>query len=295
MIAINVLSKTEAKKVVMDDAEVKGIAIKSPGSINPLYFFRLARLAKRCNVLHIQGGFGGLKGLLGINNALFLFVVKFPAGPKIIISLDKKSVFDYPFLLFGDYIIRKGLPAQELKSLYLKAFVDGGAGHPDSIYRLPLQRERIGWLKKNSTGKALEVGCATGYIINYVGGGTGIDLDELRLGIARKKYPKRAFVYGDAAKMPFKDKEFDTVLVPEILEHVPFKIARKIVKECERVGKKLLITVPNADKKNYDKSLVENPEHKWLPTMQRMTELLGENIKVEYSKKNDFMFVTKLA
>jgi hypothetical protein len=291
---INILSNKKIEKFNIKNAIIRNIIIKHPKSINPIYFFKLARFAKRCNVLHIHNRFGGLKGGLGINTSLFLFIVKFPAGPKIVVSLDKKSFFDYPYLLFCDRILRKKTPKDEIKKIYLKAFIDGGAGHPDSIYNLPLQRERLKWLKKNKFGEALEVGCATGYIINYVGGGTGLDVDKLRLGIARKNYPKCRFIYANATKMPFRNKEFDTVLVPEILEHVPFNVAKKIVKECERVGKKLLVTVPNADKKNYDKNLVENPEHKWLPTKQRTFQLLGRNIRIEYSKKKDFMFITKL-
>lgn len=278
--------------------EVKqhSIIIKNPSSFSPLYYFKMARFAKKCNALHVilsGDNFGFLKGIFGLYYAMFIFLVKFPSGPAIVTTFRNKSFFYYPFNLFSDFVIRKKPTSEELDGIYLRAFLLSGAGHPDSIYRIPIQKERIDWLKKNVTGNILEIGCATGYILNYCGGGTGLDIDKYRIEIAQKKYPKSRFIAGDATKMPFKNKEFDTTLIPEILEHVPYEVAAKIIRECERVGKRLLVTVPNAGKKNYDKDLVENPEHLWLPTKEKMQKIMGKEIKVYTSSKEDFMFIVK--
>lgn len=140
----------------------------------------------------------------------------------------------------------------------------------------------------------MEVGCATGYILNYLGGGTGIDIDRHRIEFARKKHPNSTFLVQDAAKTTFKSKDFDTIIIPDILEHVPYETVPKIIKECKRIGKKILITVPNAGKNNCDKNLIENPEHLWFPTKKIIRKILGNKAIIEFSRNKDFIFVTKI-
>jgi len=58
------------------------------------------------------------------------------------------------------------------------------------------------------------------------------------------KYDVENFVQADAHHLPFKDKEFDTAVLGEILEHVDDPI--QVLKEAKRVAKKkIIITVPN--------------------------------------------------
>ncbi len=301
VINLNVLAEkeqyiSELPKSKNREVKQRNIVVKNPSSFNPFYFFKMARFAKKCNVLHIilsGDNFGFMKGFFGIYYLMLIFLIKFPSGPSIVTTFRKKSFFYYPFNLFSDFRIKRKATQNELDSIYVRAFLMKGAGHPDSIYKIPIQKERIEWLKKNSYGSILEIGCATGYILNYCGGGTGLDIDKYRIEIAQKKHPKSRFIAGNATKMPFRNKEFDNVLIPETLEHVPMEMAAKIIRESERVGKRLLITVPNAGKKNYDKDLVENPEHLWFPTKEKMQKMLGKNTRIETSSNEDFLFVVK--
>jgi len=144
-----------------------------------------------------------------------------------------------------------------VKRYYIKLF---RANVNEDFYNKPHQRKRLQWLKENSKGRILEVGCSTGYTLDYVDGHVGIDIDKARLGRARKLRPHLTFQYADACNLPFKDKEFDTVLVPEVLEHVPYEKAKEIVREATRVGKQVLITIPRQEK------YLRNPEHLWIPT-----------------------------
>jgi ubiquinone/menaquinone biosynthesis C-methylase UbiE len=50
------------------------------------------------------------------------------------------------------------------------------------------------------------------------------------------------FVRANAESLPFKDKEFDTAILCEILEHVENPI--KALQEAKRVANKVIITVP---------------------------------------------------
>jgi len=54
----------------------------------------------------------------------------------------------------------------------------------------------------------------------------------------------RPAVFGDAAKMPFKDKAFDFVIASHILEHMSDPV--EFLKELARVGKAGYIETPNA-------------------------------------------------
>lgn len=260
--------------------------------INVVKLFFSIRKIKHCNVLYLildenfKKKFSIL--LYPFLNTLFRFIIKFPHGPSIVIEDKAKTGFLRP--IADIYKTDSGNIVDTLK----KAYMLNKCGHPEWIYNARIQKERIDWLKRNCNGKVLEVGCANGFILNYVGGGAGIDINELRLEYARERYKNSTFILGDAAKMPFSDKEYDTVIIPDILEHVEYDYARLIIKECCRVGKKLLITVPNAGKKNYNKNLVENPEHKWYPTKDKMIELAGsKDIKIDFSKRKDFIFIKK--
>ena len=299
-----------------EDISIKDVnKSRIKNSLNPFYCFSLIRKVKQCNILHYYYSKRSISS--NLFNILFPFLVKFPHGPAVIIlvsntiatklRLSDEILFKSASIIevFSEEskktLIDQGIKEEKISVLdkelsnieadHKKAFFLNECGHPSWIYQQKNQRERIDWLKNNSSGKKLEIGCATGYIINHVGGGVGVDLDNNRLEYARSKYPNSSFILADATKMNFKDNEFDTVLIPEILEHVPFQKAKEIVKECKRIGKKLLITIPNASKPNYDKNLVENPEHLWLPTKEKVFELFGENIKIDYTKNKDFMLI----
>ncbi len=179
------------------------------------------------------------------------------------------------------------LIAARLVEIYMEVF----SAHPDTLYASERQKERLDWLKKSLSGNALEVGCATGYVADYAGANVGLDLNVYRLRLAKKRYCEKDFILSNAMYLPFKEKAFNTVLIPEILEHLPLEFAEKIVLEAKRVGEKILVTLPNAEKVNYDRSLVEAPEHVWFPTKELIQKLI-KDCKIGYTRENDFMLVS---
>jgi glycosyltransferase involved in cell wall biosynthesis len=174
---------------------------------------------------------------------------------------------------------------------HIETYLEVFSAHPDSLYMSPRQKERLEWLRTNRSGCALEIGCATGYVADYAGAHVGLDLNIYRLRLAKKRYHDKDFVLANAMYLPFTDKAFETVLIPEILEHLPPDLAGKIVIEARRAGAKLLVTLPNADKVGYDKELVEAPEHVWLPKKE-LVERMIKGSKIGYSREEDFMLVT---
>jgi len=180
--------------------------------------------------------------------------------------------------------------ASETANLYLELV----SAHPEDLYVEEHQRERIDWLKSNVAGRVLEIGSATGFVTNYVGASSGVDIRRDRTLLASRKYPHVDFIECNASFLPFSDCSFDTVLLPEILEHVQFEIAQLILREAYRVSKSsILITLPNASRPGWsDDSAIggKNPEHMWAPTHALVTRKLLDGYDFEISPSNESLF-----
>lgn len=125
---------------------------------------------------------------------------------------------------------------------YLKAASSLGWGERSAN----LDRERITLLKEFVKGeKVLDVGCGYGFYVDFLTNlgfnSYGVDfVKEFIQNAAENK--KGKFVLGSAEKLPFKDKQFDTVILFNILEHGDDK---KILQEAKRVAaKRIIVIVP---------------------------------------------------
>jgi ubiquinone/menaquinone biosynthesis C-methylase UbiE len=152
---------------------------------------------------------------------------------------------------------------------------EGGVEGPTMLRTLmkPRQRERVDWLREHVTGRVLEVGCNWGYVLAYVGGDAGIDISPMNIELARVLSPDVPFQVGDATDLPFPSSSFDTVMVPEILEHLDFPVGVQIaVSEVCRVSRdQVLITVPDG---TLDTEDATNFKHAWLLDDEALEQLL---------------------
>jgi len=100
------------------------------------------------------------------------------------------------------------------------------------------QRKLVEGLEK--PGKVLDLACGTGQVAALVKEKAelvvGLDYSLPMLRVAKTKYPHLFWVRGDALKTPFRDGEFDTVLVSLGLRH--FENVEGGLKEIRRVLKK---------------------------------------------------------
>jgi SAM-dependent methyltransferase len=109
-----------------------------------------------------------------------------------------------------------------------------------------LDPERLELLNRYIVGhRILDVACGSGIYTDYLANlgcdAWGIDLVSDFIENA-KKTKKGVFIQGEADKLPFKDGEFDTVLLFDILEHGD-EIA--MLQEAKRVAsKRILVNVP---------------------------------------------------
>ena len=91
--------------------------------------------------------------------------------------------------------------------------------------------DRVGFQILHATGTICNIGCSD----DPVGfpGATQVDLDH---------YDIPNFVQSDCTSMPFGDKQFDTAVLGDVLEHVLDPEAA--VREAARIARKLVITLP---------------------------------------------------
>ncbi len=123
--------------------------------------------------------------------------------------------------------------------------------HWNSIEKLSLkEEERIKLtisLIPNDVFSILDVGCGDGRITNRLipqyGRVIGLDSSQEAL-----RHVKAEKIFGSIDLLPFSDRSFDLILCCEALEHLPFSIYPRAIRELERVATKyILISVPNAE------------------------------------------------
>lgn len=158
-------------------------------------------------------------------------------------------------------------------------------GHPDSIYNIQDQIERIKWLMRYNMKKPImEIGTACGYVLNKLDGDIGIDIRPDRLLVAKRKYPDKKFCYGNIFNLtPFYNTGINSVIISEILEHIPFEFSHHAIIHCLNVAPIAYFTLPNTTK---DINAAKNQEHKWHPTVEQVDVLMkfvNLHMKIDYN------------
>jgi 2-polyprenyl-3-methyl-5-hydroxy-6-metoxy-1,4-benzoquinol methylase len=122
---------------------------------------------------------------------------------------------------------------------YLKNSINFGWGEDSAV----LDKERCALLKQFIFGKKiLDIGCGTGVYLDFLKS-LGMDawgVDFVKEFIEKGKKKNSNLVYGKAEELPFKNNEFDTVLMFDILEHGDDE---KLLKEAKRVSKNRIIVI----------------------------------------------------
>ncbi len=119
------------------------------------------------------------------------------------------------------------------------------------------------------TKKVLDIGCGTGYGADLIASKAseviGVDISDEAINYARQHYKREniKFSVGDATHLNFlKEKEFDTVVSFEVIEHIAAYF--QYLKEIRRVLKDdgiLIISTPNKKYHSPDSEKPLNPFH----------------------------------
>lgn len=172
---------------------------------------------------------------------------------------------------------------------------EGGVEGPTQLKTLfkPHQLARMEWLKANAAGYTLEVGCSYGAVLAYMGGHVGIDIAPLNIELARVLSPDLEFHVGDALALPFTDRTFQTVAVPDTLEHLEFpEGVRLAIQEACRVSwQRVLITMPNGIKDTADATSFK---HQFLldePTLAELLQMFLPGGKTTVERTKEFVYI----
>ncbi len=108
-------------------------------------------------------------------------------------------------------------------------------------------RQLLAFIRRNSVGTLLDLGCATGnYAAALMKEGysvKGADVNQAYVAKAKERGVEAVVIDG---KVPYADKSFDTVYCFEVIEHVPDVDA--LLTEAKRLArKKVLFTTPNSE------------------------------------------------
>ena len=100
--------------------------------------------------------------------------------------------------------------------------------------RIKLERSYLAYLRlkytledlENAQGKVLDVGCGGGgfgaSILDYRGdlAVLGVDISKAAVAAAKKRYPKLKVKVGDVYKLPYRNNQFDAIVVADVFEHL---------------------------------------------------------------------------
>lgn len=165
-----------------------------------------------------------------------------------------------------------------------------GPTHLDTWLK-PHQQNRLAWLKSHCVGTVMELGTCYGYVLAYCGGQIGVDWNEKSIALAWILNPTKEFVVADIRALPFPDRHVDTVMVCDVLEHIPWEDVPKALREARRVARqKVLITVPEGERNIPDATCFK---HRWLCTPEKVQAIAEEftNEKVTIERKGGFILM----
>ena len=134
-------------------------------------------------------------------------------------------------------------------------------------------------LRKIKSGKVLDAGCGTGYLLQRLdhippSDLYGVDLAKSALQIVKYWIPEANLFLTNIMNIPFKANSFDCVICAAVLEHLDKKQSDAAVRECYRVlkpGGTGLFLVPTG--KGIGDTI--NPEHIQSFTYNGFLNLLG--------------------
>ncbi|MDO8715649.1 MAG: class I SAM-dependent methyltransferase [Dehalococcoidales bacterium] len=148
---------------------------------------------------------------------------------------------------------------------------------------------RLNWLRDNCEGRILELGTCFGFVLAYCNGHTGVDNNADNITLARILNPKLEFAVSDIRNLSFVENSFDTVMAPDVLEHVPWGDVSLVLNRLKLIARRfILITVPS-------ESGIESRsfKHQWVVTNEKIAKIrhMFPQLRVDVSQDSSFVYI----
>lgn len=137
-------------------------------------------------------------------------------------------------------------------------------------------RERYRIIADLCKGAVIELGCGPGELSRTIAerglSVVGVDKNSEKIEQARRRYPDIEFIDANILSLSLSDKSFDTVVLSEVLEHVPEEAGDQMLSTAwgfVASGGRLVVSVPNED-------CVPHPNHLREFDQKSLTRLLGQ-------------------
>lgn len=178
---------------------------------------------------------------------------------------------------------------------------EGAIEHPTHLETLqkPEQQARIEWLRVHclKITNILDIGCNWGYVLNELNGKCGVDINIENIDKAMKEFPGRSFLCADVTKgLPFKDSQYDIVVMADVLEHLDWGCVEDALKEALRIAnQKILITLPWRQTEDCACCF----KHQWIPHKGYIGEIVvwlaqhTKKVSLEYDSSFIYIEVLK--
>ena len=121
-------------------------------------------------------------------------------------------------------------------------------------------------------GKVLDFGCGIGDFLSFRPGTTGVDVNEHNVAYCRSRGFDVSVVNNGVINA--LDKQFDSIVMDNVLEHIPENEVSQVLEEIKRVlkvGGRLVIGVPGL------KGYQSDSDHKVYYTKQGLIQLLEKH------------------
>ena len=146
-------------------------------------------------------------------------------------------------------------------------------------YSDPDQIARMRWVREQLKGSVLDVGTGIGELLReYSGDAVGIDMYRRHIVHAQlTARPNHRFYCIDIVfGLPFNDKQFETIVMAEVLEHMRFSDAVFVLRDAIRCcSSRIILTFPNMHDGDYNIGDVESGEHRWSTAMPMFERLIA--------------------
>ena len=117
-----------------------------------------------------------------------------------------------------------------------------------------IKRDRLSATARQCHGRVIELGCGEGELTAWVARRgcrpVGVDISRKKIETARRRYPDLEFIASDVLDLEQPAASFDTVVLAEILEHVPPEVGDAMLERAWNwltPEGRLVVSVPNEE------------------------------------------------